>query len=138
MAVVLTYASKLPVVKLGRMAGQFAKPRSAEFEEIGGERLLTYRGDIINGSAPDAASRAPDPARMEAGYFQSAGILNLLRAFSSGGYANLHQMHRWNLGFVERSPLAARYRDLAQRIDETLAFMGARGLGSDEIGRAHV
>ncbi len=128
MAVVLTFGAKVPVVKLGRMAGQFAKPRSADTETVGGTTLPCYRGDIVNGSEFTARSRLPDPARMETGYFQSAGILNLLRAFAGGGYANLHQVHRWNLGFVERSPLAARYQDLAQRIDETLAFMGACGL----------
>jgi 3-deoxy-7-phosphoheptulonate synthase len=131
MAVVLTFGAKVPVVKLGRMAGQYAKPRSSDLEEIGGVGLPSYRGDIINGSAFTEASRRPDPARMETGYFQSAGTLNLLRAFAGGGYANLHQVHRWNLGFVERSPLAARYQDLAQRIDETLAFMGACGMGQN-------
>ena len=130
MAVVLTFGSSLPVVKLGRMAGQYAKPRSSDTETIGGETLPSYRGDIIN--APDftAESRIPDPARMETGYFQSAGTLNLLRAFASGGYADLHEVHRWNLGFVARSPLADRYQGLAQRIDETLAFMQACGINS--------
>ena len=131
MAVVLTFGAKVPVVKLGRMAGQFAKPRSSDDETVAGHSLPSYRGDIINGSAFTAASRVPDPGRMETGYFQSAGTLNLLRAFASGGYANLHQVHRWNLGFVARSPLAARYQDLAQRIDETLGFMGACGLASN-------
>ncbi len=129
MAVVLTFGAKVPVVKLGRMAGQFAKPRSSDNETVDGVSLPSYRGDIINGSAFDETSRVPDPVRMETGYFQSAGTLNLLRAFAGGGYANLHQVHRWNLGFVERSPLAARYQDLAQRIDETLDFMGACGMG---------
>ncbi|WP_428392396.1 class II 3-deoxy-7-phosphoheptulonate synthase [Lichenicoccus sp.] len=128
MAVVLTFGAKVPVIKLGRMAGQFAKPRSADTETRGGETLPCYRGDIINGPDFNAASRNADPLRMETGYFQSAGTLNLLRAFASGGYANLHQVHRWNLGFVARSPLAAAYQDLAQRIDETLGFMGACGL----------
>ena len=131
MAVVLTFGAKVPVIKLGRMAGQFAKPRSAETETCDGETLPCYRGDIINGPDFTAASRSADPRRMETGYFQSAGTLNLLRAFASGGYANLHQVHRWNLGFVARSPLAAAYQDLAQRIDETLGFMGACGLTSN-------
>ncbi|WP_428376781.1 class II 3-deoxy-7-phosphoheptulonate synthase [Lichenicoccus sp.] len=130
MAVVLTFGAKVPVVKLGRMAGQFAKPRSAETESADGVSLPSYRGDIINGPDFTAEARVPDPRRMETGYFQSAGTLNLLRAFASGGYANLHQVHRWNLGFVARSPLAARYQDLAQRIDETLGFMGACGLAT--------
>jgi 3-deoxy-7-phosphoheptulonate synthase len=131
MAVVLTYGASVPVVKMGRMAGQFAKPRSAETESKGGESLLTYRGDIINGPEFTAEARIPDPARMEMGYFQSAGTLNLLRAFATGGYSDLHEVHRWNLGFVERSPLAARYRDLSSRIDETLAFMTACGMTSN-------
>jgi 3-deoxy-7-phosphoheptulonate synthase len=130
MAVVLTFGASLPVVKMGRMAGQFAKPRSSDTETQDGVTLPSYRGDIINGPEFTAASRIPDPARMEFGYFQSASTLNLLRAFSSGGYADLHEVHRWNLDFAERSPLAARYQDLAQRIDETLSFMAACGMTS--------
>jgi 3-deoxy-7-phosphoheptulonate synthase len=130
MSVVLTFGGAVPVVKLGRMAGQFAKPRSSDTETIGGVSLPSYRGDIVNGPDFSAEARIPDPARMEFGYFQSAGTLNLLRAFASGGYADLHEVHRWNLDFVEQSPLAERYRDLAKRIDETLAFMGACGLTS--------
>jgi 3-deoxy-7-phosphoheptulonate synthase len=130
MAVVLTFGSSTPVVKLGRMAGQFAKPRSSDNETIDGVTLPSYRGDIVNGPDFTAEARIPDPARMEFGYFQSAGTLNLLRAFASGGYADLHEVHRWNLGFVERSPLADRYRDLTARIDETLAFMQACGITS--------
>ncbi len=136
MAVVLTFGATLPVVKLGRMAGQFAKPRSSETETRDGETLLSYRGDIVHAPEFSAAARAPDPARMETGYFQSAGTLNLLRAFAQGGYANLHQVHRWNLGFVKRSPLGERYADLAGRIDETLGFMeacGMAGAGSPAI-----
>lgn len=127
MAVVLTFAAKVPVVKIGRMAGQYAKPRSSNTETIDGVTLPCYRGDIINGPEFTADARIPNPVRMETGYFQSAGVMNLLRAFANGGYANLHQVHSWNLGFVERSPLAARYRDLAHRIDETLSFMRACG-----------
>jgi 3-deoxy-7-phosphoheptulonate synthase len=130
MAVVLTFGGAMPVVKLGRMAGQFAKPRSSDTETIGGVSLPSYRGDIINGPDFSPESRIPDPNRMEFAYFQSAGTLNLLRAFASGGYADLHEVHRWNLDFVERSPLVERYRDLAARIDETLNFMGACGLTS--------
>ncbi len=130
MAVVLTFGASVPVVKIGRMAGQFAKPRSSDTETIGDETLPSYRGDNINGPAFTAEARVPDPARMETGYFQSAGTLNLLRAFASGGYADLHEVHRWNLDFVDRSPLAERYQDLADRLDETLAFMSAVGLTS--------
>ncbi|GAA08220.1 2-dehydro-3-deoxyphosphoheptonate aldolase [Acetobacter tropicalis NBRC 101654] len=128
MAVVLTFGAKVPVVKLGRMAGQFAKPRSSDTETKGDVTLPSYRGDIINGPDFTAEARIPDPVRMETGYFQSAGIQNLLRAFSRGGYANLHEVHRWNLGFVERSPLANRYRVMAERIGETLSFMQACGI----------
>jgi len=128
MAVVLTFGGALPVVKLGRMAGQFAKPRSSDNETRDGVTLPSYRGDIINGPDFDPASRIPDPSRMEFAYMQSAGTLNLLRAFATGGYADLHQVHRWNLGFVERSPLAERYADLATRIDQTLSFMQACGM----------
>ena len=130
MSVVLTFGSSMPVVKLGRMAGQFAKPRSSDNETINGVTLPSYRGDIVNGPEFTPEARIPDPSRMEFGYFQSAGTLNLLRAFASGGYADLHEVHRWNLGFVERSPLAGRYQDLAARIDETLAFMQACGITS--------
>ncbi|NBQ74207.1 MAG: 3-deoxy-7-phosphoheptulonate synthase, partial [Acetobacteraceae bacterium] len=131
MAVVLTFGGALPVVKLGRMAGQFAKPRSSDSETRDGVTLPSYRGDIINGPDFDPASRIPDPARMEFAYMQSAGTLNLLRAFATGGYADLHQVHRWNLDFVGRSPLTAQYEGLAQRIDETLNFMAACGMNSE-------
>jgi len=130
MAVVLTFGASLPVVKIGRMAGQFAKPRSSDEETQGGVTLPSYRGDIINGPEFTAEARIPDPARLEFGYCQSASTLNLLRAFASGGYADLHEVHRWNLDFIERSPLAERYRDLAHRIDETLSFMAACGMTS--------
>jgi 3-deoxy-7-phosphoheptulonate synthase len=130
MAVVLTFGASLPVVKMGRMAGQFAKPRSSDTETQGDVTLPSYRGDIVNGPEFTPESRTPDPARMEFGYFQSASTLNLLRAFSSGGYADLHEVHRWNLDFVDRSPLAERYRDLSSRIDETLSFMAACGMTS--------
>src|SRR3546814_15696542 len=109
MAVVLTYASKLPIVKVGRMAGQFAKPRSAATEEIGGKELPSYRGDIINDIAFDEAGREPDPQRMVRAYNQAAATLNLLRAFSQGGYANLHQVHAWTLDFMGRSPWATKF-----------------------------
>jgi 3-deoxy-7-phosphoheptulonate synthase len=128
MAVVLTFGASLPVVKMGRMAGQFAKPRSSDNETQGDVTLPSYRGDIVNGPEFTPEARIPDPARMEFGYFQSASTLNLLRAFASGGYADLHEVHRWNLDFAARSPLAARYQDLAHRIDETLSFMAACGM----------
>jgi 3-deoxy-7-phosphoheptulonate synthase len=130
MAVVLTFGGRVPVVKMGRMAGQFAKPRSSDTETVGELSLPSYRGDIINGSDFTEESRTPDPERMAQAYLQSAGTLNLLRAFATGGYADLHEVHRWNLGFVARSPLAERYQDLAARIDETLGFMAACGMTS--------
>jgi 3-deoxy-7-phosphoheptulonate synthase len=130
MAVVLTFGASVPVVKLGRMGGQFAKPRSSDTETKNGTTLPSYRGDIINGPDFTPGARTPDPARMEFAYMQSAGTLNLLRAFATGGYADLHEVHRWNLGFVARSPMAERYADLAHRLDETLSFMAACGMTS--------
>ena len=128
MAVVLTFASKLPVVKVGRMAGQFAKPRSAATEEVGEVSLPSYRGDIVNDIAFEAAGREPDPHRQIRAYMQAAATLNLLRAFAQGGYANLHQVHAWTLDFVGRSPWADQYRALADRIGEARGFMAACGI----------
>lgn len=129
MAMVLTYGAKVPVVKVGRMAGQFAKPRSAPTEVIDGVELPSYRGDIINDLAATPDARQPDPGRMLQAYLQSAATLNLLRAFSTGGYADVHQVHSWTLGFTE-SDKASRFRDMANRISDTLDFMKAAGLDS--------
>src|SRR6266571_4744503 len=131
MAVVLTFGAACPVVKLGRLAGQFAKPRSSETETQNGVTLPSYRGDIINGLDFDAAAREPDPQRMVQAYSQSAATLNLLRAFAQGGYADLHRVHAWNQDFVADSPQGARYQALADRLTETLGFMAACGLTSD-------
>ena len=128
MAVVLTYAGGSPVVKLGRIAGQFAKPRSAPTETQDGVELPSYRGDVINGIDFTEASRQPDPQRMHMAYRQAAATLNLLRAFSQGGYANLEHVHQWNLGFVADSPAGYRYQELSDHIAETLRFMRAIGL----------
>ena len=128
MAVTMTFAGGMPVVKIGRLAGQFAKPRSDEMETIGGVSLPSYRGDIINGVEFTPEARIPDPARMIQAYNQSAATLNLLRAFAQGGYADLHQVHRWTLGFVASSPQGQRYEDIAGRIDEALGFMAACGI----------
>jgi len=128
MAVVLTFAGSMPVVKVGRIAGQFAKPRSAPTEIVDGVELPSYRGDIINGPEFTAADRIPDPERLVQGYLQSASTLNLLRAFASGGYADLHNVHRWNLGFIAGSPAGEKYRALADRISDTLSFMEACGI----------
>ena len=133
MAVVLTYASKLPVVKVGRMAGQFAKPRSAPTEVIDGVELPSYRGDNVNDIAFTAESRIPDPERMLRGYSQAAATLNLLRAFAQGGYANLHQVHRWTHDFMGRSPWAKKYAETADRIGEALDFMEACGISPDTV-----
>ncbi len=128
MAIVMTFAAGCPVVKVGRRAGQFAKPRSANDETIDGVTLPAYRGDIVNGIGFDEKSRVPDPERLLQSYHQSTATLNLLRAFAQGGFADLHQVHKWNLDFIANSALAEKYSHLADRIDETLAFMRACGL----------
>src|SRR5580692_1638842 len=128
MAVVLTYAAALPVVKVGRLAGEFAKPRSSPTEKRDGVELPSYRGDIINDNAFTAEARTPDPRRQMDAYRQSAATLNLLRAFAGGGYANLASVHQWMLGFVADSPQSRRYMELADRISEALGFMRACGL----------
>ena len=130
MAVVLTYGAKVPVVKVGRMAGQFAKPRSAPTELKDGVELPSYRGDIINDLDFTPESRIPNPGKMLQAYTQSAATLNLLRAFSTGGYADVHQVHAWTLGFTE-SEKAAKYRDLANQISGALDFMSAAGVTQD-------
>ncbi len=128
MSVVTTFAAALPVVKVGRVAGQFAKPRSAPTETIGGVTLPSYRGDIVNDIAFTPEARIPDPVRQLDAYRQSAATLNLLRAFATGGYANLENAHRWMLGFIHDSPQAHRYGELADRISQTMGFMRAIGL----------
>lgn len=133
MAMVLTYGAKVPVIKVGRIAGQFAKPRSAATETINGVELPSYRGDIINELDFTPESRFPNPSKMLQAYTQAAATLNLLRAFSSGGYADVHQVHAWTLGFTEGEK-AAKYREMASRISDTLDFMTAAGVDSD---RAH-
>ncbi len=131
MAVVMTFAGSQPVVKVGRVAGQFAKPRSADNETKGGVTLPSYRGDIINGLEFDEKSRVPDPQRQVMAYRQSAATLNLLRAFAQGGYASLENVHRWMLGFVSGSPQAEKYESIANRITETIDFMKAVGITSE-------
>jgi 3-deoxy-7-phosphoheptulonate synthase len=131
MSVVLAFGGSLPVVKVGRIAGQFAKPRSASTEEQGGVSLPSYRGDIVNGIEFDEKARVADPARLLQAYAQSASTLNLIRAFSHGGYSALRRVHGWNLGFVADSPQGERYRALANRITESLDFMEACGLTAE-------
>ena len=133
MSVVLTYGASLPVVKVGRMAGQFAKPRSADVETKGDVSLPVYRGDNINGIAFDTEARIPDPARLVKAYHQSALTLNLLRAFAQGGMANLEKVHRWNLEFIKDGKQSVRYERLANEIDATLAFMRAVGITPESI-----
>jgi len=133
MAMVLTYGAKVPVVKVGRMAGQFAKPRSTSTETIDGVELPSYRGDIINDLPFTPEARIPNPQKMLQAYTQAAASLNLVRAFSTGGYADVHQVHSWTLGFT-RGENAAKYRALAERISDTLDFMKAAGVDS---ARAH-
>jgi 3-deoxy-7-phosphoheptulonate synthase len=131
MALILTFAGGKPVVKVGRLAGQFAKPRSASTETIEGVTLPSYRGDIINGMEFTPEARAPDPNRLLKAYAQSSSTLNLLRAFAGGGYADLHNMHRWTLGFVADSPQGARYRELSDKLSEALDFLAAIGVSAD-------
>ncbi len=131
MAVVMTFAAASPVIKVGRVAGQFAKPRSADNETLDGVTLPAYRGDIVNDIAFTPEARTPDPRRQLEAYRQSAATLNLLRAFATGGYANLENAHRWMLGFVKDSPQSGRYQELADRITETLGFMRAIGLDAE-------
>ena len=133
MAIVLTFASKRPVVKVGRMAGQFAKPRSSPTETKGDVTLPSYLGDNINGIEFDADARRNDPERMIRAYSQAAATLNLLRAFAGGGYANLRQVHRWTLEFMSRSPWADRFADVANRIGEALDFMEACGVTPETL-----
>ncbi|BFM48581.1 class II 3-deoxy-7-phosphoheptulonate synthase [Marinomonas sp. THO17] len=129
MAVVLTYAGKCPIVKVGRMAGQFAKPRSAGTETVNGVELPSYRGDIINGIEFNEHARVPDPERLVQVYNQSASTMNLLRAFAQGGFADLHEVHKWNLDFLNASPAGSRFQDVADKIDDALQFMEACGIG---------
>jgi 3-deoxy-7-phosphoheptulonate synthase len=131
MAVVLIFGAACPVIKVGRLAGQFAKPRSGDTEEIEGIELPSYRGDIINGIEFDVEKRVPDPNRMIQAYNQSASTLNLIRAFAQGGFADLHQVHQWNMGFVANDAIGERYKDMAERLDEALNFMAACGLTSE-------
>ena len=131
MAVVLTFGASCPVVKVGRLAGQFAKPRSGETETVDEVELPNYRGDIINGTEFNSDTRMPDPERMLQAYNQSASTLNLLRAFAQGGFADLHRVHQWNMGFVSDDAIGDRYKDIAERLDESLNFMAACGLTSE-------
>jgi len=133
MAVVLTYGASVPIVKIGRLAGQFAKPRTRPTESHDGTELPVYRGDAINDVEFTAQARTPDPARLLRAYHCSAVTLNLCRAFATGGYADLHQVHAWNQDFVKQSPAGQRYERLAGEIDRALAFMRACGAEPEEL-----
>ena len=133
MAVVLTYAASVPVVKVGRLAGQYAKPRSSDTETRGDVTLPAYRGDAVNGFDFDPVSRAHDPQRLLDMYHASSATLNLARAFTTGGYADLRQMHVWNTDFVKNSPVGRRYERVGGEIDRALAFMDAIGVDPDEL-----
>ncbi len=137
MAVVLTYGAACPVVKLGRIAGQFAKPRSSDVETVDGVSLPSYRGDIVNGAEFTAAARTPDPQRLIRAYSHSASVLNLLRALAQGGFADLHQVHRWTADFVRNSPQGERFEALAGRIADCLAFMEACGFDAARTPQLH-
>jgi len=137
MAIVLTFAGKCPVTKVARMAGQYAKPRSADMETIDGVSLPSYRGDIINSFEFTNESRQPDPNRMLEAYNRAASTLNLLRAFAQGGLADLHQVNRWNMTFVENNPLRDRYQDVANRLQETLEFMDVIGINHGNNATLH-
>lgn len=133
MAVALTYGAAMPVVKIGRMAGQFAKPRSAPMETVNGVELPSYKGDIINGIDFNEEARIPDPSRMVSAYHQASASLNLIRAFAQGGLADLNQIQRWNLDFVKGSPQSAKFQELAETISQTLEFMLACGLTAETV-----
>ncbi|MBE1301582.1 MAG: 3-deoxy-7-phosphoheptulonate synthase class II [Alteromonadaceae bacterium] len=137
MAIVLTFAGRCPVTKVARMAGQYAKPRSADLETINGVSLPSYRGDIINSFPFTPEARMPNPQRMVDAYYRSGATLNLLRAFAQGGLADLHKVHKWNMTFVENNPLKERYQELAKRIEETLSFMEVLGLNSENTASLH-
>jgi 3-deoxy-7-phosphoheptulonate synthase len=137
MATVLTFGAALPVVKLARAAGQFAKPRSSDTEVVGGVELPSFRGHMVNDDVFDAAARVPDPQRMLQAYHQSAARLNLLRAFTKGGFADLRQVHLWNQEFVARSPEGLRYERIARGIDDALNFMSACGIDLEREHQLH-
>jgi 3-deoxy-7-phosphoheptulonate synthase len=137
MAIVLTFAGRCPVTKVARMAGQYAKPRSSDFETINGVTLPSYRGDIINSFEFTEAARRPDPQRLVEAYHRSSATLNLLRAFAQGGLADLHEVNRWNMAFLESNPQKDKYLDLSRRIQDTLEFMDVIGINSTNTPSLH-
>lgn len=137
MAIVMTFAGRCPVTKVARMAGQYAKPRSADLETIDGVSLPSYRGDIINSIEFTEAARRPDPQRLIEAYHQSSATLNLLRAFAQGGLADLHEVNRWNMTFLESNPLKDKYVDIARRIQDSLEFMDVIGINASNTATLH-
>lgn len=137
MAIVLTFAGRCPVTKVARMAGQYAKPRSSDFETINGVTLPSYRGDIINSFEFTEAARRPDPQRLVEAYHRSSATLNLLRAFAQGGLADLHEVNRWNMAFLENNPQKDKYLDLSRRIQDTLEFMDVIGINATNTPSLH-
>ena len=137
MAIVMTFSASCPVVKVGRIAGQYAKPRSSDLETVDGIELPSYRGDIVNDIGFTETERKADPERLVTAYHQAASTLNLLRAFARGGFADLHQVHAWNQSFVTNSPLSNKYQDLADQIDQTMRFMEACGINSQNTPQLH-
>jgi 3-deoxy-7-phosphoheptulonate synthase len=137
MSIVLTYSTGVPVLKVGRIAGQYAKPRSADFEDVGGQQLPSFRGHMVNDVAPTADARVPDPARLLTAYHQSSATLNLVRAFTKGGFADLSRVHAWNQEFVAASAEGERYEILAAEIDRSLRFMKACGIDLQNEAHLH-
>ncbi len=137
MAVVMTFSGEKPVVKVGRIAGQFAKPRSSDFESIDGIDLPSYRGDIVNDVSFDESSRVPDPLKLIQAYNQSAATLNLVRAFSRGGLADLNEVHRWNLDFIRNNPLGIKYEELSDKIGRAMKFIESCGINPENTPQLH-
>ena len=137
MNMILMYSSGKRVVKVGRVAGQFAKPRSSDFEEKDGQKLPSYRGDIVNDIGFSSEARIPDPPKLIKAYNQSAATMNLLRAFSRGGMADLNEVHRWNLDFIKDFPLGKKYEELSEKIDRAMKFMAACGIDSKNAPQLH-
>lgn len=137
MAIVLTFAGRCPVTKVARMAGQYAKPRSSDFETVNGVALPSYRGDIVNSIEFTEAARRPDPQRLVEAYHRSSATLNLLRAFAQGGLADLHEVNRWNMAFLESNPQKDKYQDLSRRIQDTLEFMDVIGINATNTPSLH-
>lgn len=137
MAIVMTFAGSVPVVKVARMAGQYAKPRSSDFEDVNGIQLPSYRGDIINSPEATESARMPDPMRMQTAYHHAASCLNLLRAFAQGGFADLHKVHKWNMSFLQANPMREKYESIAEQISSALHFMEVLGITAETHPTIH-